>query len=109
MPETLRGGTIAPTIAVSPRRYASNRTLTEEPITYGRAAAASFQQLGTETLIDLMLMRRVTISLKRSNEGAQPRREDDQITGTWACTVGVCHTCGYKYGRPRPEGSSRSA
>ena len=51
-----------------------------------------------------MLMRRVTIILKCSNEGAQPRREEDQITGTWACTVGVRHTCGYKYGRPRPDG-----
>ena len=36
------------------------------------------QQLRTEASINLILVSRVTISLKRSNEGAQPRREDDQ-------------------------------
>ena len=61
------------------------------------------QQLRTEASINLILVGRVTISLERSNEGAQPRREDDQITGTRTCAVGVRHACGYKYGCPRPD------
>lgn len=40
------------------------------------------------------------IGLKRSDQSAQPRREDDQITGTVSGAVSVGDARGHEYCRP---------
>ena len=40
------------------------------------------------------------VGLKRSDQSAQPRRKDDQITGTLCGTVSVGDACGHEYCRP---------
>lgn len=58
------------------------------------------QRLGIETAINPVLVGRVTIGLKRSDQSAQPRREDDQITGTLSGAESVGNACGHENCRP---------
>jgi len=58
------------------------------------------QHLGIKTSIDLLLVGWVTVGLKRSDQSAQPRRENNQITGTLSGAVSVGDACGHEYCRP---------
>jgi hypothetical protein len=72
VPETLRRGTVAPPTAVSWRRCAGNRTLTEEPITYCRSVVGG--ALGSEALLNAVHAdRRPDATIDRCGEKAQKK------------------------------------
>ena len=58
------------------------------------------QHLGIKTSIDLVLVGWVTVGLKRSDQSAQLRRQNDQITGALSGAEGVGDACGHEYCRP---------
>ena len=39
----------------------------------------------------------VTVCLERGDQGAQARRENDQVSGIFCCSVGVGGACGHEY------------
>ena len=54
------------------------------------------QQLGVEALVDLPLVSWVAIRLKRGDQGAEPRRENDEISGVGCGGIGVGDACGHE-------------
>src|ERR1035438_746838 len=63
-------------------------------------AMANSQQLGIESPVDFALSSRVAIRLKRCDQGAQTRREDDRITGSCPRRVSVGNNGRHKHGLP---------
>jgi hypothetical protein len=57
------------------------------------------QHFGIETTINLVLVGRVMVGVKRCDQSAQPRREDDQIAGTLSGVVSVGDARGHEYCR----------
>jgi len=49
-------------------------------------------------LVDLSLIRRNRVGLERRDQGAQTRREDDEIAGVMTCCESVCDASGYEDG-----------
>lgn len=59
------------------------------------------QQLRIEPSKDIVLMRRITIGLKRRNQRAQPRCQNNQIASIASRCVSMGHTRRHKHGRSR--------
>ena len=62
------------------------------------------EHLGIETTIDFTLVAGITVGLKRSDQSAEARREDDQITRAVSGTKGVGDTCGHEHRCSRANG-----